>query len=143
MAFVAPALIALGLVLAYPVLFSIWLSFTNASMGSGTFVTPFVGLDNYTALLSDKVTRLAFLNTIYFTVVEVVAVVLLGAWVLSGWQPVSAALVQTGLLVGLNTSGIYFSRDRIPDPAGMVVKNAAFLVLAWVTAGMTVAAAAR
>ena len=68
---------------------------------------------------------------------------LLGAWVLSGWQPVAAALVQTGLLIGLNTSGIYFSRDRIPDPAGMVVKNAAFLVLAWVTAGMTVAAAAR
>ena len=68
---------------------------------------------------------------------------LLGAWVLSGWQPVAAALVQTGLLVGLNTSGIYFSRDRIPDLAGMVVKNAAFLVLAWVTAGMTVAAAAR
>jgi uncharacterized membrane protein YphA (DoxX/SURF4 family) len=68
---------------------------------------------------------------------------LLGAWVLSGWQPVAAALVQTGLLIGLNMSGIYFSRDRIPDPAGMVVKNAAFLVLAWVTAGMTVAAAAR
>ena len=68
---------------------------------------------------------------------------LLGAWVLSGWQPVAAALVQTGLLIGLNTSGIYFSRDRIPDPAGMVVKNAAFLVLAWVTAAMTVAAAAR
>ena len=68
---------------------------------------------------------------------------LLGAWVLSGWQPVAAALVQTGLLVGLNTSGIYFSRDRIPDPAGMVVKNAAFLVLAWATAGLTVAAVAR
>jgi hypothetical protein len=68
---------------------------------------------------------------------------LLGAWVLSGWQPVAAALVQTGLLIGLNTSGIYFSRDRIPDPAGMVVKNAAFLVLAWATAGLTVVAAAR
>ena len=68
---------------------------------------------------------------------------LLGAWVLTGWQPIAAALVQTGLLVGLNTSGIYFSRDRIPDPAGMVVKNAAFLVLAWATAGLTVAAAAR
>jgi hypothetical protein len=68
---------------------------------------------------------------------------LLGAWVLTGWQPVAAAFVQTGLLIGLNTSGIYFSRDRIPDPAGMVVKNAAFLVLAWATAGLTVAAAAR
>lgn len=68
---------------------------------------------------------------------------LLGAWVLIGWQPVAAALVQTGLLIGLNASGIYFSRDRIPDPAGMVVKNAAFLVLAWATAGLTVAASAR
>jgi hypothetical protein len=68
---------------------------------------------------------------------------LLGAWVLIAWQPVVAALVQTALLIGLNTSGIYFSRDRIPDPAGMVVKNAAFLVLAWATAGLTAAAAAR
>jgi hypothetical protein len=66
---------------------------------------------------------------------------LIGAWVLIGWQPVAAALVQTGLLIGLNASGIYFSRDRIPDPAGMVVKNAAFLVLAWATAGLTAAAA--
>jgi uncharacterized membrane protein YphA (DoxX/SURF4 family) len=68
---------------------------------------------------------------------------LLGVWVLTGWQPIPAAIVQTALLVGLNTSGIYFSRDRILDPAGMVVKNAAFLMLAWVTAGMTAAAAVR
>ena len=68
---------------------------------------------------------------------------MLGAWVLSGWQPVAAAVAQTGLLIGLNASGIYFSRDRIPDPAGMVVKNAAFLVLAWATVGLTVAAGAR
>jgi uncharacterized membrane protein YphA (DoxX/SURF4 family) len=59
----------------------------------------------------------------------------LGLWVLSGWQPVVAAIVQTALLVGLNCAGIYFSRQRIPDPAGMLVKNAAFLVLAWVVAG--------
>lgn len=78
LAFVAPALGALLLVLALPVLYSIWLSFTDASLASGAFQTPFVGLDNYAALLGDKVTRLAFLNTIYFTVVEVVAVVGLG-----------------------------------------------------------------
>jgi len=60
----------------------------------------------------------------------------LGLWVLSGWQPIAAAVAQTALLVGLNSAGIYFSRQRIPDPAGMVVKNAAFLVLAWVTAGV-------
>ena len=60
----------------------------------------------------------------------------LGLWVLSGWQPIAAAVAQTALLVGLNSAGIYFSRQRIPDPAGMVVKNAAFLVLAWVTASV-------
>jgi uncharacterized membrane protein len=58
----------------------------------------------------------------------------LGAWILAGWQPIAAAIAQTALLVALNSAGIYFSRHRIPDPAGMLVKNAAFLVLAWVTA---------
>jgi uncharacterized membrane protein len=59
---------------------------------------------------------------------------ILGAWILAGWQPIAAAVAQTVLLVALNSAGIYFSRHRIPDPAGMLVKNAAFLVLAWVTA---------
>ena len=76
--FAAPALLALGIVLAYPVLYSIWLSFTDASLSSGAFQTPFVGLDNYEALLSDKTAHLALANTVYFAVVEVVAVVGLG-----------------------------------------------------------------
>ena len=58
----------------------------------------------------------------------------LAVWILAGWQPIAAAIAQTVLLVTLNAAGIYFSRHRIPDPAGMLVKNAAFLVLAWVTA---------
>jgi uncharacterized membrane protein len=66
----------------------------------------------------------------------------LAAWVLAGWQPVAAAVVQTALLVALNSAGIYFSRQHIPDPAGMVVKNAAFLVLAWVVAGASAQGAA-
>ena len=60
----------------------------------------------------------------------------LGIWVLAGWQPIVAAAVQTALLIGLNSAGIYFSRDRIPDPVGMVLKNTALLVLAWVTASL-------
>jgi hypothetical protein len=60
----------------------------------------------------------------------------LGVWVLTAWQPIGAAAVQTALLIGLNSAGIHFSRHRIPDPAGMVVKNSAFLVLAWVTASL-------
>jgi hypothetical protein len=61
---------------------------------------------------------------------------LLALWVMTGWLPVWCALVQTLTLIGLNSGGLLFSRHLIPDPAGMVVKNAAFLVLAWVAAGL-------
>ncbi|HUJ63177.1 MAG TPA: DoxX-like family protein [Kofleriaceae bacterium] len=60
----------------------------------------------------------------------------LGAWVLLGAQPLPCAIAQTALLVTLNANGIAWSRHLIHDPAGMVVKNLAFLVLAWVAAGM-------
>lgn len=66
----------------------------------------------------------------------------LGVWILAGWQPIAAAVAQTALLVALNSAGIYFSRQRIPDPAGMLVKNAAFLVLAWVAASTAAQGAA-
>ncbi|MFN9740113.1 MAG: DoxX-like family protein [Pseudomonadota bacterium] len=60
----------------------------------------------------------------------------LGAWVLSGWMPQAAAVAQTLLLVGLNTAGLTLARAKIPDPAGMLFKNFALLVLAWVCVGL-------
>ena len=66
---------------------------------------------------------------------------MLAVWILAGWQPIAAAVAQTALLVGLNAAGIYFSRHRSPDPAGMLVKNAAFLVFAWVAASAVAQAA--
>lgn len=60
----------------------------------------------------------------------------LALWVLSGIAPVLCALAQTLLLVGMNGMGLLFSRHVIHDPAGMVFKNFAFLVLAWVNAGL-------
>jgi DoxX-like family len=60
----------------------------------------------------------------------------LGAWALSGFAPVPCAIAQTLLLATLNTSGILFARRLIHDPGGMVVKNAAFLVLVWVSASL-------
>lgn len=62
--------------------------------------------------------------------------VMLGTWVLSGWQPFLCALAQTVLLVTLNINGLIWSRDLIHDPKGMLVKNFAFLVLAWVAASL-------
>lgn len=63
-----------------------------------------------------------------------VAEVALAVWVLSGVAPVACATVQTVLLVLLNANGLLWARQLIHDPAGMVIKNAAFLVLAWVSA---------
>jgi hypothetical protein len=58
----------------------------------------------------------------------------LALWVVTAWQPVLAAAAQTALLVGMNFGGLLWARRIIPDPGGMIVKNFAFLVLAWVVA---------
>lgn len=62
--------------------------------------------------------------------------VALAMWVLSAVAPVACAAVQTLLLVSLNACGLLWARHIIHDPAGMVVKNSAFLVLAWVAASL-------
>ena len=53
-------------------------------------------------------------------------------WVMTGIAPGLCAIVQTALLVVLNANGLLWARRIIHDPAGMVVKNMAFLVLVWV-----------
>jgi uncharacterized membrane protein YphA (DoxX/SURF4 family) len=58
----------------------------------------------------------------------------LGVWVLTGITPIVCAVAQTLLLVTLNACGLLWARRLIDDPAGMVVKNFAFLVLVWVSA---------
>lgn len=56
----------------------------------------------------------------------------LAAWVLSGILPGTCAIVETALLVLLNANGLLWARRLIHEPAGMVVKNFAFLLLVWV-----------
>jgi hypothetical protein len=60
----------------------------------------------------------------------------LAAWALSGVAPIPCATAQTLLLMSLNAGGLVFARRIIHDPAGMVVKNFAFLLLVWVAAGL-------
>ena len=61
-------------------------------------------------------------------VVEIV----LAAWVMAGIAPGLCAIVETALLILLNANGLVWARRIIHEPAGMVVKNVAFLVLVWV-----------
>ena len=58
--------------------------------------------------------------------------VAIAVWVMTGIAPGLCAIVQTALLVVLNANGLIWARRIIHDPAGMVVKNFAFLVLVWV-----------
>lgn len=58
----------------------------------------------------------------------------LGMWALSGLAPLQCAGAQTLLLVTLNAIGLVWARHIIHDPAGMVIKNFAFLVLVWISA---------
>ena len=60
--------------------------------------------------------------------------VFVALWVLSRIAPITCALAQTALLVGLNTAGLIWARHIIHDPFGMVIKNFAFLLLVWVSA---------
>ena len=62
--------------------------------------------------------------------------VALGVWVLTGIAPLLCAVTQTVLLVSLNVNGLIWARDLIHDPRGMIIKNFAFLVLAWVSASL-------
>lgn len=56
----------------------------------------------------------------------------LAVWVMAGIAPGVCAIVQVAVLVALNANGLVWARRIIHEPAGMVVKNLAFLALIWV-----------
>jgi DoxX-like protein len=66
-----------------------------------------------------------------------VAEAALAVWVMAGNAPGLCAIVQTALLVVLNVNGLLWARQIIHEPAGMVVKNIAFLMLVWVCGAMS------
>jgi hypothetical protein len=60
--------------------------------------------------------------------------VAIAIWALTGIEPIFCATAQTALVAALNAGGIFCAGGIIYDPAGMVIKNSAFLVLVWVSA---------
>ncbi|WP_034945129.1 carbohydrate ABC transporter permease [Erwinia oleae] len=67
----APMLIVMGLLTAWPLLRTIWLSFTDAALiGSGDNIH-YVGIENYLYALSDPDFLDALWRTLYFTVLSV------------------------------------------------------------------------
>jgi len=75
--FSLPAIFILLAVLAYPIIYSFILSFQDVRLAADGIVTEFIGLENYANIFQDAAFRNAFNNSIYFTVIEVVAVTIL------------------------------------------------------------------
>jgi len=75
-AFVLPALLALALLAAYPLVYMLWLSLQERQLVLG--VARFVGLANFAALLRDHRFWNALGNTLYFTFVSTALELLLG-----------------------------------------------------------------
>ncbi len=72
---VAPAVLWLVVLLAYPFVLAIWLAFTDKKVGTpGTFN----GIQNFVVLWESGIFRTALFNTIYYTAVTTVFKVILG-----------------------------------------------------------------
>lgn len=67
-----------------------------------------------------------------------VALGLIGAWetwfalaVLLKWKPQFFAWLQIGTLAAMNTAGLLFAGDKIPDAGGMLTMNLVFILTIW------------
>lgn len=67
----APMLIVMGLLTAWPLLRTIWLSFTDAALIGTSGEINYVGIENYLYALTDPDFLASILRTLYFTVVSV------------------------------------------------------------------------
>ncbi|MFN8623177.1 MAG: sugar ABC transporter permease [Chloroflexota bacterium] len=74
---VAPALLVLLGVLAYPIADALILSFSKVTFAAGGIQRDLIGTGNYERLLTDATFGVALRNSLYFTFVEVIAVTLL------------------------------------------------------------------
>lgn len=86
-AFIAPALIAFLVLVAFPFVSSIFLSFTEWNFVSGWKGIKWVGLDNFKALLTDRNFTYAVKNTFIYAITTVptsIVIALILAYVLNG-----------------------------------------------------------
>lgn len=74
---IAPAMLLILAVIAYPVVYNLWLSFHDVSLNPNRPDT-FVGWDNYRTLLSDPGFWKSFQITLFFTVVTVAGATVAG-----------------------------------------------------------------
>ena len=71
----APMIIYLACFLAFPMIWGLYMSFTNKTIGNPA---SFIGLKNYARLLGDPEYRRAILNTVFFTFISIAVKTVLG-----------------------------------------------------------------
>ena len=75
-AFIAPALFMLVVLVAYPFVLSVWFSLSDARVGN---TGSFIGLDNFSRLLSSPIFLQTLQNSIVFTAAALAAKIV-SAW---------------------------------------------------------------
>ncbi len=150
-AFAAPYAVFLALIFAYPVGLAVWISFHDYFFTApGVAVDrPFVGLDNYTAVLGDADVHKAFLNVAVFLVINVPLTVILSlvlATALNGavrgriffrvsyFVPyISASVAVVAVWLFLFSNGGFVNQllgPLAPDPSWLINKGLAMPLIA-------------
>jgi alpha-glucoside transport system permease protein len=125
--FVLPALLLLGALVVYPVLFSVGRSFFDASGNR------FVGIDNYTEMVRDPATLKAIRNTVVWIVVAPVLLTGLGLILAVlvekvRWATAFKTLLFLPMAVSFLAAGIIFRLAYDEDPDKGVLNAAAVAV---------------
>lgn len=117
-AFTLPAMVFVGLVMAYPVGYLIYLSFSNYRPLSSPDVTP-AGLSNYTRLITDSVVPASLKVTLQFTVASVLIEVIAGTLCAILLANVMLAARSRGSKIASKVLGsVYIVPFAVPAVAG-------------------------
>ena len=134
--FLAPTLVTLLVVAGYPLWGTFWLSFTDAQLLTLEQGASFVGLANYSAVLSDPDWWVALRNTLLFSSISVVLETLLGlgiALVLNA-EFRGRALLRAAVLIPWAIPTVISAKMwtwMYNDMYGVV--NAGLLALGWIS----------
>jgi len=74
--FLLPAIIVLLVVLIYPMIYSMYISFLKVILYSNE--TPFIGLENFASILSNQRFQMTIFNTLKYSLVSIVGSIVLG-----------------------------------------------------------------
>ena len=107
---ILPAALTIFLIIIFPLTYSVWMSVHEYTMGSPE--SPFVGLQNYLKLASDQRFKESVPRTFYFTVLGVLAPVVVGT---------VAALVFSRNFFGRGVLRTFFSLPMMATPVSIAL----------------------